>query len=171
MGLIRKSLSVGTFGFVAFRSKKEKLRRAERSQRAAETSLQDEHAARVAAESGMLVAGKRARRARADAAHTAKRLERSKRRSRRHGKGETLLGAFGSVEPIVRNAMESAQSTSADAAERSRKAGRRARKAASRSVGRAKVAASSAKDAAAPHAASIGARAREAIDHATAHDS
>ena len=50
MGLIRKTLSVGTCGVVSFRSKKERLRRAERSQHDAEASLIGEHAARVAAE-------------------------------------------------------------------------------------------------------------------------
>ena len=47
----------------------------------------------------------------------------------------------------------------------------RAGKAAKRSVRRAKVAASSATEAAAPHVASVAARAGEAIDHLTVHDS
>src|SRR6476660_3502317 len=50
MGVMRKTLSVGTLGVVSFRSKKERLRRAERSQRDAEAFLEAEHAARVAAE-------------------------------------------------------------------------------------------------------------------------
>jgi hypothetical protein len=50
MGLIRKTLSVGTIGLVSFRSKKERLQRAERAQRDAETLLEREHVARVAAE-------------------------------------------------------------------------------------------------------------------------
>ena len=89
MGLIRKTLSVGTFGVVSFRSKKEKLRRAERSQHDAEASLEEEHAARVAAEDRVSGSEKRAKRASAQAAHTAKRLERSKHRNRRHHKSET----------------------------------------------------------------------------------
>src|SRR5687768_11080708 len=39
MGLIRKTVSVGTLGLVSFRSKKEKLRRAEFSQHDAEAAL------------------------------------------------------------------------------------------------------------------------------------
>jgi hypothetical protein len=65
MGMVRKTVSIGTLGLVSFRSKKEKLRRAERSQRDAEARLESEHAARV------------------DAEDTTKRLQRSRRRDRR----------------------------------------------------------------------------------------
>ena len=50
MGLIRKTMSVGTLGIVSFRSKKERLQRAERSQQGAEEALEREHAARLSAE-------------------------------------------------------------------------------------------------------------------------
>jgi hypothetical protein len=67
MGMIRKTMSVGTLGLVSFRSKKEKLRRAERSSRKAETALEAEHAARVSAESRITAAEKRVKHARAAA--------------------------------------------------------------------------------------------------------
>ena len=86
MGVIRKTLSVGTFGMVSFRSKKEKLRRAERSQLRAETSLQDEHEARVTAEVRAGAAEKRARKA----------------SRRRRKKDETLGDVLAGLEPIVR---------------------------------------------------------------------
>ena len=167
MGLIRKTLSVGTLGLVSFRGKKEKLRRAERSQRAAESSLLGEHQARITAEARIAAAEKRVKLASADAANAAKRLEQSKRRSRRHRRGETMGDVLSGVEPMVRSGVETARSAGTDAAERSRKAGRRARKAAKRSLERAKVAASSAKDAAAPRAERIATRAGEVIDHLT----
>ena len=50
MGLIRKTLSVGTLGIVPFRSKKEKLVRAERGRHQAEVVAGRERAARVEAE-------------------------------------------------------------------------------------------------------------------------
>ena len=72
MGVIRKTLSVGTLGLVSFRSKKERLRRAERSQHHAEASLLEEQAARIAAEARITAAEKRVKQASADAAHAAK---------------------------------------------------------------------------------------------------
>jgi hypothetical protein len=128
MGLIRKTLSIGTLGTVSFRSKKERLLRAERSQRRAEVSLEEEHEARTAAE----VRGRKA----------ARRVK--------HADAEAVY---------------------ADAIERGRKAGRRARRAAKRSVRRAKDTAVSAKDAAVPAGERLVARATDAIEHLTAHDS
>src|SRR6266404_2065672 len=110
MGVIRKTLSVGTLGLVSFRSKKERLRRAERSQRQAEASLLGEQAARIAAESRIAAAEKRVKHASADAAHAAKRLEQSKRRSRRRRKGAIVGEVLAGMEPIVRSGVESARS-------------------------------------------------------------
>ncbi|HEY5012549.1 MAG TPA: hypothetical protein VIK61_07580 [Acidimicrobiia bacterium] len=171
MGLVRKTLSIGTFGVVSFRSKKERLRRAERSQHDAETSLRDEHAARMAAETRSTRAQKRLKRASGEAALAGRRLERSKRRSRRHRKAETGLDVLASVEPIVRSGIEGARSARTDAVERSRKAGRRARKTTKRTLRRAKVTASSAKDAAAPHAERLAAQVGAVVDHLTVPDS
>jgi hypothetical protein len=170
MGLIRKTLSVGTLGLVSFRGKKERLRRAERSQREAEVSLQTEHSARVAAEGRISRAEKRVKQASAEAELAAKRLAQSKRRSRRR-KGETMGEVIAGLEPIVRSGVESARNARSDATERSRRAARRARKAAKRSLRRAKATASSAKDAAAPHAERLATRAGGVIEQLTSHDS
>lgn len=83
MGLVRKTLSVGTLGAVSFRSKKERLRRADRSRNEAEAALEQEHAARAAAEVRVAAAEKRVKHAKADAARTAEKLEKVKRRNRR----------------------------------------------------------------------------------------
>ena len=136
MGLIRKTLSVGTLGIVSFRSKKEKLRRAERSQEDAEAALDREHAARVSAEERSIAAEKRVKRAQAEVAH-AKRKGRGRRTHKTDRLGDLIAGA----EPIVRSGMETARSAGTDAAERGRRVGRRARKAAKRSAIDAKKAA------------------------------
>jgi hypothetical protein len=115
MGMIRKTVSVGTFGMVSFRSKKERLRRAERSQRAAEMSLEDERKARVAAEDRIVRAEKRVKQASAEAEHAARQLERTRRtRSRRRHQAEVMTAVL------------------TEATVRTRKAGRRARKAAAK---------------------------------------
>jgi hypothetical protein len=152
MGLIRKTFSVGTLGMVSFRSKKERLRRAERSQGDAEASLQKEHAARVAAESRIATAEKRVKQTSAEAAQASKRLAQSKRRSRRRRKGETMGEILAGLEPLVRSGAESALRAGTDATERSRRVGRRARKAA------------------APHAEGLVSRADAAIDKLTEHE-
>jgi hypothetical protein len=170
MGMIRKTLSVGTLGMVSFRSKKERLRRAERSQRDAETFLQEEHAARVAAESRIAMAEKRVKQTRAEAAQASKRLAEAKRRNRKR-KGDTAGAVLAGLEPLVRSGAESARSAGSEATERSRRVGRRARKAAKRSLRHAKETASSAKDAAAPHAERLVSRAGAAIEHLTEHES
>jgi len=84
---------------------------------------------------------------------------------------ETGLDVLASVEPIVRSGIEGARSARTDAVERSRKAGRRARKTTKRTLRRAKVTASSAKDAAAPHAERLAAQVGAVVDHLTVPDS
>lgn len=157
MGLIRKTLSVGTFGVVSFRSKKERLRRAERSRRDAEASLDEEHAARLVAEGRVSGSEKREKRARAQAAHAGRRYERSNRRSRRHRKSETMGDVLAAVEPVVHSGIDNVRGASTHATERSRRAGRRARKATTRSMRRAKES-----------AASVAARAADVVDHLSA---
>jgi hypothetical protein len=159
MGMIRKTLSVGTLGLVSFRSKKEKLRRAERSRHKAETELEAEHTARVSAESRIIAAEKRVKQARAAAAQAAQQLERTKKKTKKQRKRDhkvETVAALGelraNVEPVVRGGMESARRARADASKRGRKAGRRARRAAEKSLGSARAsataAATAAKDAA-----------------------
>jgi len=139
MGLIRKTVSVGTLGLVSFRSKKEKLRRAEFSQHDAEAALEREHEARLEAEVRSIAAEKREKHAMADAARAKRKSD--KRRGRRRHKSDRLAGLVAGAEPIVRSGMESAVHAGHDAAERGRKVGRRARKAAKRSAIDAKKAA------------------------------
>ena len=150
MGMIRKTISVGTLGAVSFRSKKERLRRAERAQREAEASLEGEHAARVAAEGRVAVVEKD-----------------SKRRSRRRKQAETLIA----LEPIVRSGVKRARAKRGEVTEQGRKAGRRARKAAKRSARKAKATVGSVKEVVAPHAERLVSRAGEAVEQLTKHDS
>lgn len=137
MGMMRKTFSVGTLGLVSFRSNKELLRRAERSRRSAQTSLESERAARAAAEDRIVGAETRVKHATAEADRAAKRLEQSKRKRRRDRKAETMTAVIAGIEPIVRSQMKSARVASAEASRKTRKAGRRARKATKRSVERA----------------------------------
>jgi hypothetical protein len=175
MGLIRKTVSVGTFGIISFRSKKENLRRADRSRRDAEAALEVEQTARVAAEARITAAEKRVKHASAQAAEAAKRLEQAKRRTRRGRRTGRLGELLAAAEPIVRSGVESARNAGSDAAERGRKASRRTRKAAKRaardarkgaerSLRQAKATASSTNEALAPHAERVAARAGDALD-------
>src|SRR3954464_5317711 len=83
VGMIRKTLSVSTLGLVSFRSKKERLARADRQRRKAEQELDREHTSRLLAESRIAVAEHRLKRATDEAERASKQLERSKRNDRR----------------------------------------------------------------------------------------
>jgi hypothetical protein len=135
MGLVRKTLSVGTLGLVSFRSKKDKLRRAERARHDAELALADEHDAREHAEIRIAAAEKRLKQATSEATRTAHQLEKVKRKRPRKN---ALTGLLASAEPIVRSGVDTAKSASTDAAKRGRRAGRKARKAAARATTAAK---------------------------------
>jgi hypothetical protein len=156
MGLVRKTLSVGTLGLVSFRSKKEKLRRADRARLEAEEALERETSAREAAEVRIAAAEKRVKQATADATRTEHQLKKVTRRKRRRAAGIAELMA--SAEPIVRSGVDSALSAGSDAAKRGRKAGRRARKAA-------KHATVATKEAVAPRAEKVASKIGEVIDH------
>ena len=164
MGLIRKTLSVGTLGVVSFRGKKEKLRRAERSQRDAETALEQEHAARASAEDRIAAAEKRVKKAHADAADVAKQLEKTKRSSRHARKSGSktkfVAEMISAAEPIVRSQIETARHAGGEALERGRKSSRRARKHAERT-------AKSAHATVAPHAEKVVAKAAEVVEQLT----
>ena len=154
MGLVRKTLSVGTLGLVSFRSKKEKLRRADRARFEAEEALERETSARESAEIRIAAAEKRVKEATANSARTEHELKKVKRRKRRAaGIAEMLAGA----EPVVRSGVESARSAGSDAAKRGRKAGRRAKKAA-------RHATVATKDAVVPRAEKVASKIGEAID-------
>jgi hypothetical protein len=72
MGLIRKTASISTLGLVSFRSKKERLKRAEAAERIAHDELDAEKAARTAADERVAEAERRARKAELAALHEAR---------------------------------------------------------------------------------------------------
>ena len=152
MGMLRKTLSVTTFGTVAYRSKKEKLRRAERAQREVELMLEREHAARVRAETRSGTAERRLRRA---------------ERRNRHRASATLAEKFVAAEPAMQHGVESAVNAGSHAAAHTRRAARRARKSAGRAVRHASAAATSAKEAATPHVQAAASHAAEAVERIT----
>ena len=114
MGVIRKTTSIGTLGMVNFRSKKEKLRRAERA-------LDSEHAAREAAESNVSRAESELRRMSDAESKAARQLARLRKRSRKVRKADRLTAMLNTATPAVKDGMKAA-----------RKHGRRARRAAQR---------------------------------------
>lgn len=119
MGVIRKTMSVGTLGVVNFRSKKEKLARAQ-------TALDAEHVAREAAEAGFSRAEAELKRLSASEAKAARQLARLRKRSRRVRKAESLSSVLSGATPMVKDGMDSA-----------RKHGRKARKTAKHAAKRA----------------------------------
>lgn len=87
MGLIRKTTSIATLGVVPFRSRKERLRRAERAARQAGHELAVEQERRTQADRRVAAAERRAHQAELVALHEARTAEKAKRRARRHGGG------------------------------------------------------------------------------------
>ena len=137
MGLIRKTASVATLGIIPFRSKKEKLRRAEKAHREAQVDLAGEQAARAEADKRLVAAEKRARQAELQALQQAKRADvaRGKRKERRRKARSEARAAIedlvGSATPVVE--------------ERAKDLGRRGRKAAAKAAKRAEAAAEEAR--------------------------
>jgi hypothetical protein len=72
MGIIRKTASISTLGLISFRSKKERLRRAEAAHDAATAELLAEQSARSAADRRVAAAERRAHAAELAALHEAK---------------------------------------------------------------------------------------------------
>ncbi len=137
MGLIRKTASVATLGIIPFRSKKEKLRRAEKAHREAEAELLGEQAARAESDKRLAAAEKRARNAELLALQQAKKADiaRGKRRDRRrkaraHAR-DAIDDLVGSTTPVVE--------------ERAKELSRRGRKAAAKAAKRAEAAAEEAR--------------------------
>ena len=81
MGIIRKTVSIGTLGIVPFRSKKEQLRRAEKAHREAEAELAGEQAARAEVDKRLAEAEKRARQAELLALQQAKKADVAERQA------------------------------------------------------------------------------------------
>lgn len=99
MGVIRKTLSISTLGLVSWRSKKEKLRRAEKALVAAEEELEREHAALAEADSRVSAALKRAKKAELEAIHEAEVATKETRRRKRHDKAAAAAAATAAKKP------------------------------------------------------------------------
>jgi len=137
MGLIRKTVSITTFGIVPFRSKKEQLRRAEKAYRSAQVELAGEQAARTASDQRVAAAEKRARQAELQALHQAKKAGAKKptRKDKRRGLAAQAVEA---IEDLMISA-------SLAVAERAKELSRRGRKAAAKATKRAEAAAEEAR--------------------------
>ena len=153
MGMIRKTLSVSTFGLVSFRSTKEQLQRAERACSDAERALEREHAARVSAESRVSAAERRLERATDAAQHAAERLGRAKAK-RSNRRAERVQSLLDNVEPASKRARAAAK-----------KSARHARRNTKRTLLQAQDVARSTKEAVSPQIERAVARASDAIDH------
>lgn len=175
MGIIRKTASVGTLGIISFRSKKERLRKAEKARIEAEEALETEHRARLAAEAQGSVADKKVKRAMRAADKAANKLDKARQKSGRSRRAKKLAALMANAEPLVRSGIESARSATSDAVDQGRKRGRKARKNAKRMRKEAakrsehtyrdlKAAATSAKEAVAPQVEKVVHRATEKID-------
>jgi hypothetical protein len=140
MGVIRKTASISTLGLVNFRSKKEKLRRAEQK-------FESEHLARSVAEAGFTKIDKQLRRLSGNEAKAARQLARL-RRSRKVRKAETLSRFLTVAQPVVKDGMESARSAATELRAESAKRGRKAAKVARRTAKDLRASAESAVDSA-----------------------
>ena len=159
MGLVRKTMSVATLGFVSFRSKKEKLLRANASRHRSEVALEEEHGARLAAEMRVAEAEKQMNDAHSDAKRARRQL---KKRKRRAGRSARISQMIAETEPVVRSGTERAIGRGRKAG---RKAGRRARKAARHATAVTKNrAASVTKDVVMPKVEQVVAKVTETID-------
>src|SRR3954452_8063527 len=134
MGMVRKTLSIGTLGLVSFRSKKELLARAEVSLDDAEAALAREQEAREMAEVRVAGAGKELKRADKRPARATRSAEKASaaKRKRRERRAKHLSEALASIEaqiePTVRHGVEVAKEAGHDASAEAVKLGRRARK-------------------------------------------
>jgi hypothetical protein len=174
MGLIRKTASISTLGLVKFRSKKERLRRAESAQQAAELDLAAEQAARTAADKRVSDAERRAKQAELAALHEAKLAQRRRRhrhedraRGRRRARrkaGRKTRHAEVTMRESVSDLVSAAQPVVAAGAEKARRGGRAARRQAKRAAAqmapRVEHAAAVAKD----KASDLADRAKDVVD-------
>lgn len=121
MGLIRKTLSISTLGLVSWRSKKERIRRAEKALAEAESDLEREHAAREEADERLAAAVKRARKAELEAIHEAEAATKERRRRTRRDKAAAATATTAAKVPMSRRSRKKAKKKAAKAA-RSRSA-------------------------------------------------
>jgi hypothetical protein len=127
MGVIRKTMSITTFGIVPFRSKKEQLRRADRAYLDAQAELAGEHAAREESDKRLAAAEKRARQAELLALQQAKKADvaRGKRSARRRAKAASAIEA---LEDLVSTATPIVEEKAKGLSRRRRKAAEKATK-------------------------------------------
>lgn len=131
MGVLRKTASIATLGVVNFRSKKERLARAERALTEVSSARKAEKLARQVAESGLSkVEGELHRLSKAEA-KAARQLRRLRRR-RPVKRAERLTEVLASVP--VQERVSHAREAFGDVADEGRKRGRRAKKAARRAA-------------------------------------
>ena len=178
MGIIRKTASISTLGLISFRSKKERLRRAEAAHRSASDELAVEQTARADADRRVAEAERRAHQAELAALHEAKVAQRRGRKADRakagkkadHGRrarrkaAKRARHAEATVRESVSGLVSAAQPVLEAGARGARKHGRAARKragqAAAQMTPRVEDAANKAKDL----ATDLAARARDSID-------
>ena len=108
MGLVRKTMSIGTLGLVHYRSSGERaLRKAHKELDAANSDLERERSARADAEDGITRAEQRAHAAEAEARKAARSASRHRgrkgRKAAKAAKGQTMLDRLG---PIVEAAVD-----------------------------------------------------------------
>lgn len=127
MGMIRKTLSIGTLGLVAFRSKSERLERAEQSLRDAQLARDREALARASAE-------ERA----ADIADTLKQSRRRRRRDQRRALLSKSADAVAGAGHVIAAVADTAEPGVAELAASSRRLRRRARRKAKRAASNAR---------------------------------
>jgi hypothetical protein len=154
VGVIRKTLSISTFGIVDFRSKKEQLRRAEKAHRAARAELVGEQAARAAADKRLAAAEKRAQQAELLALQQSTQADVAQRKRRRRARRKAA--AAQAIE--VTRGLVTANAPAVE--ERAKDLGRRGRKAAAKAAKRAEAAAAQARK----QARKQGKRAKHTID-------
>jgi fused signal recognition particle receptor len=123
MGMIRKTLSIGTLGLVSWRSKAEKLEIAEYVLAQAEARTEAEHAARLGAEA-------RADRATAELVRSAK----QSRRQRRREETKTLLAKSSEAVEEIGHAVAHSAKAAEPKVRRARRHARRSAKQARRTA-------------------------------------
>lgn len=162
MGLIRKTVSISTLGIVPFRSKKERLRRAESAYRKATDELETEQQARVEADRRVSAAEKRARLAELTAIHEARAAAKAKRRARGR-KAKRAASVEQRLAALVESAQPAVMATAEQAGRRGRSAAKRASKASRRAAARARHEAEPRVRAAAAAAGDLADRAKERL--------
>ncbi len=146
MGMIRKTMSIGTLGLVSFRSKSERLARAETTLGEVSQARDLERAGRVEAETKALAAEAQLKLAKHEAAvarkHASKLRKRGTRGKRRPkvlaGLGTAMAAAAKSAEPVISTGVDSARDLTHTLAAGSQQLGRRANRSARRAKKRAK---------------------------------